>query len=199
MFIPERRPDAAGAGCDGVPSADARSRRPATIWTQWWRYVHGACWLFPGRTGQHDPQEQAGPSGSARRLRGCGGLCAPLGRQSPLPTEAEWNSPHAEGSTGAKFTWGDDIRCLSGGSAMANTWFGEFPWFFLMRRRQRGHDAGGGRFRRTATGCTTGRHVWEWSERLASRTSDRCDQPVAVRRSQPERQRSSRHSPPASR
>ncbi len=43
-----------------------------------------------------------------------------------LATEAEWEFAARGGLAGKSFTWGDEME--PGGTIMANTWHGEFPW-----------------------------------------------------------------------
>jgi sulfatase modifying factor 1 len=92
-------------------------------YTQWWRYIPGAQWRRPhgpGSTtqgmGEHPVTQVAAEDAEA--------YAAWAGKD--LPTEAEWEFAARGGLDGAVFTWGDDFA--PGGTMMANTWQGEFPW-----------------------------------------------------------------------
>jgi formylglycine-generating enzyme len=91
--------------------------------TQWWRYVPGAQWrhpLGPGSTvtglDNHPVTHVTAEDAEA--------YAAWAGKE--LPTEAEWEFAARGGLDGAMFTWGNDFA--PGGTVMANTWHGEFPW-----------------------------------------------------------------------
>ncbi len=92
-------------------------------WSQWWSYVHGACWNHPEGPGStvesrldypvvhvayEDAEAYAGWAGKR------------------LPTETEWEYAARGGLEGAPFVWGDEME--PGGKPAANTWQGEFPW-----------------------------------------------------------------------
>jgi formylglycine-generating enzyme len=118
------------------PGADPALLRPGALvfhktkgpvdlrdYTQWWRYIPGAQWRRPRgpgssvkRLGDHPVTQVAAEDAEA--------YAAWAGKE--LPTEAEWEFAARGGLDGAVFTWGDDFA--PGGTMMANTWQGEFPW-----------------------------------------------------------------------
>ena len=91
--------------------------------TQWWRYVPGTEWRRPQGPrvsakglGEHPVTHVAAEDAEA--------YAAWVGKQ--LPSEAEWEFAARGGLDGAVYAWGDDFA--PGGTMMANTWQGEFPW-----------------------------------------------------------------------
>src|SRR6186997_2219693 len=97
-----------------VPLDDVRS---------WWEYVPGASWKRPAGPGttingrdRHPVVQVAYEDAEA--------YAAWVGKQ--LPTEAEWEFAARGGLERATFAWGDEHT--PGGTPMANTWQGDFPW-----------------------------------------------------------------------
>lgn len=91
--------------------------------SQWWLFVPGADWRHPegsnsslqGRADHpvvHVAQEDAAAYARWRGKR--------------LPSEPEWEIAARGGLEGATYAWGEEFS--PGGSHMANTWQGEFPW-----------------------------------------------------------------------
>jgi sulfatase modifying factor 1 len=90
---------------------------------RWWAYVPGACWHRPDgpdsttRGREMHPVTHVAYEDAAAYATWSG---------KELPTEAEWERAARGGLEGATFTWGDEHA--PGGTRMANTWQGEFPW-----------------------------------------------------------------------
>ncbi|MFY9718742.1 MAG: formylglycine-generating enzyme family protein [Candidatus Cybelea sp.] len=92
-------------------------------WSQWWEYVHGACWKHPEGPGSSiesrpdHPVVHVAYEDTEAYARWAG---------KRLPTEAEWEFAARGGLSGADFVWGNEMEPM--GKPAANTWQGEFPW-----------------------------------------------------------------------
>jgi formylglycine-generating enzyme len=131
--------------------------------SRWWAYVLGACWRHPegsdsdlaGR--DRHPVTHIAFEDAEAYARWAG---------KELPTEAEWEYAARGGLDGAVFAWGDEFA--PGGTMMANTWQGEFPWQNLMSDGYAGTSPVG-TFPANGYGLhdVTG-NVWEWTTTEAS-------------------------------
>jgi sulfatase modifying factor 1 len=167
---------------DAYPDADVEllvpgslvfrpSRGPVDLrdFRNWWTYVPGATWQRPEGpasdtyTRGRYPVTQVAYEDAAAYAAWAG---------KALPTEAEWEYAARGGLDGAAFAWGDEFA--PGGTMMANTWQGEFPWQNLMTDGYAGTSPVG-TFPANGYGLhdMTG-NVWEWTCSEASlQTSDR--------------------------
>jgi len=153
---PDADPDAL------VPGAlvFSRTRGPVDLrdYRQWWSYVPGAAWHRPEGP-RSDTFTRARHPVTQVAFEDAQAYATWAGKA--LPTEAEWEYAARGGLEGAAYAWGDDA--FPDGTAMANTWQGEFPWQNL---RVDGYEGTSpvGMFPPNGYGLfdMTG-NVWEWT------------------------------------
>ncbi len=152
----------------------------------WWAFVPGANWQHPTGPGssisgkaQHPVVHVAYEDAAA--------YAAWAGKT--LPTEAEWERAARGGLEGAAYVWGDEFA--PGGTMLANTWQGEFPWQNLKTDGYVGTSPVGA-FPPNGYGlCDMAGNVWEWTAdwwtaRHPDATAQPCCAPTNPRGGTPE-------------
>ena len=160
---PLRLDDVPGAPCREYPAGSLVFRQTAgpvdlRDSRAWWTYVPGAQWRHP-----EGPQSTLDGRGDHPVVHVAydDALAYATWAGKTLPSEAQWEYAARGGLEGKIFTWGDEME--PGGTIMANTWQGEFPWQNLARDGFT-RTSPVGAFPPNGYGlCDMAGNVWEWT------------------------------------
>ncbi|MFG0305367.1 MAG: formylglycine-generating enzyme family protein [Phycisphaerales bacterium JB040] len=128
---------------------------------EWWRWVVGACWRHPEGPGSTIEGRMDHPVVHVS-WEDAASYAAWAGKR--LPTEAEWEYAARGGLESARYTWGDEWPG-AGEPALANTWWGDFPYEHSDADNADGYagTAPVGSFPPNAFGLhDMAGNVWEW-------------------------------------
>jgi sulfatase modifying factor 1 len=106
-----------------------KSKGPVDLknWSNWWTFGFGADWRHPYGPGSSNKGFDDHPVVHIS-YRDAEAYAKWAGKE--LPSEAEWEFAARGGLEVAEFAWGSEL--VPGGTYMANTWQGEFPWQNLL-------------------------------------------------------------------
>ncbi len=127
-------------------------------WSQWWEYVHDACWKRPEGPGS---SIESRPDHPVVHIAYEDAQAYADWAGKRLPTEVEWEYAARGGRDGADYVWGDEME--PNGKPAANTWQGEFPWRNLVTDGYE-RTAPVGMFPQNEYGLyDMAGNVWEWT------------------------------------
>ncbi|WP_197060680.1 formylglycine-generating enzyme family protein [Arthrobacter sp. L77] len=161
--------------CDLAPGGLVFTPSPGPVdlgdWTQWWRWVPGACWQQPLGPGSSIDGKEDHPVVQVS-FADAGAYAAWVGKR--LPDEAEWEFAARGGLSDAfTYAWGDEVR--PDGVLMANTWQGRFPYLHTGANGWKGTSPVG-TFPANGYGLLDMiGNVWEWTSTYYSARHDTVD------------------------
>ena len=96
---------------------------PLDDWRRWWRWTPGAHWRAPSGVGSNLGGKELHPVVHVS-FEDALAYAAWAGKE--LASEVEWEYAARAGGGHTAYAWGEEY--MPGGTQMANTWHGQFPW-----------------------------------------------------------------------